>query len=317
MIKNSQILAYENSNKHNCKNQGNLITDGENGEICCSKCGVVLVEKIINPTNGIVYFSDRDYFTKATSGPPSKIHIQQGGSIISKSNTDASGRSLQIKNKIQFSRMRLWESRNRTPKERNFSRAFVILDAFADKLNLSETAKEHAAYIYRKAVDMKIIRGHSIPSMIASAIYATCKQLAIPRSIDDIAQAGNIPRRTLSRSYRRLVQKLRLKIIPTKIDYISKVASSVSASEKSIRLSQKILDCAKKENIHVGKNPIGMTSAAVYLASIGLGENITMKKISEKNYISVVTIRKLVKALKPFAAKYIKTIEDAGKVNAN
>ncbi|MDX1596329.1 MAG: transcription factor TFIIB, partial [Nitrosopumilaceae archaeon] len=80
-------------------------------------------------------------------------------------------------------------------------------------------------------------------------------------------------------------------------------------SEKIRRISTKILEDAKKEDVHVGKNPIGLAAASVYISSIGNGKDISMASLSRKSNISTVTIRKLVKMLKPFAAKYIETID--------
>ncbi len=298
---------------HSCadKNYSVLVTDNENGEVCCSKCGTVLVEKTIDRANPSRIFSSEDHVSKKANGPPSKLYMSslKSSSIIPDTTLDASGRKMIPENRARFSRMRLWDSRSKNNKERGFLRAFTILDSFANKLHLPENAKEHSAYIYRKAADRKIIKGHSILSMMSASVYVSCKQLSIPRSIDDVAQIANIPKKTLARSFRRLVRELDLEIISSNIDYVSKVASSVSIGEKSKRISSKILQDAKKEGIHVGKNPIGLTAASVYLSAIGSGEYVTMKKLSQKNNISTVTIRKLVRVLRPFAARYIKTIE--------
>jgi len=61
--------------------------------------------------------------------------------------------------------------------------------------------------------------------------------------------------------------------------------------------------------MHVGKNPIGIAGASIYLSAINHNEHVPMAKISRKIDISVVTIRKISKLLKPFASKYIKSID--------
>ena len=144
---------------------------------------------------------------------------------------------------------------------------------------------------------------------MTASIYATCKQLGIPRSLDDIANVANINRKRLAGSYRRLVKKLDLDVSTTETNYVSKIGSSVSVNEKTVRLANKIIQDAKKENIQVGKNPIGVTAASIYLSAMKYGENVTLAKISRKNNISSVTIRKIAKLLRPLAAKYIKSIE--------
>lgn len=292
-------------------NHTSPITDINTGEICCNNCGTVLIEKTIDGTPEPTFSKD-DYLRKARNGPPAKISVSDmsKSSTISKSNIDASGNRLLSKNINYFSRIRFWDSRTKSNrKERNLMRAFTILDAFASKLNMPENAKEHTAYIYRKAVEKNIIRGNSINSVMASSVLVTCKQLGIPRSIDEVSNVSNISKKSLSKTYRRLVKNLELKVVSLNIDYVPKIANSLSVSEKTSRLANKILNDAKKEKIHLGRNPIGISAASVYLSAINYDEHVPYAKISRKTNISTVTLRKLSRLLRPIAAKYIQSID--------
>lgn len=205
--------------------------------------------------------------------------------------------------------MRFWDSRSKNGgKDQNLVKAFVILDANAGNLNMPENAKENAAYIYRKASDMNLIRGSSIQDMMAASVYASCRQLGIPRSINETSKISNVSKKKLARAYRRLVRNLRLEIGPT-VDYLSKVTNLLSLSQKVTRLANKIITDAKKENIHVGKNPMSITAASIYLSAINYDEHVSLSKVSKTTNISTVTIRKIIKILKPVAAKYIQSID--------
>lgn len=302
-----QMLECCHSNNHTSP-----VTDTTTGEICCSDCGIVLKEKTAEQTNGLRAFTNEDFLNNTVNGPPSKMAMSNmsKSSIISKKNVDAIGKRIVSNNKAHFSRMRLWDSRSKnSSKERNLIRAFTVLDAYASKLSMPENAKEHAAYIYRKAVNNNIVRGSSIPSMMAASVFAACKQLGIPRSMDDTSKVANISKKRLSKTYKRLVQNLDLDVNHFEIDYVSKISNSLSVSEKSARLAGKIINDLKKEHLHVGKNPIGITSASLYLSAINYDEHVSIEKISKKTNISTVTIRKMVKLLRPFAAKYLKSID--------
>lgn len=302
-----------NQNLHKCiEKKFVIVTDEDTGEVFCSSCGEVLKERLVDMSSDARTYSKEQYLSKTRTGTPSKISMFDMGNstTINKHDRDSTGRFIPSKNKMHFSRLRLWDSRSKKKhKERNLTDAFTMLDAMAVKLNLPENAKERAAYMYRKAVERNIIRGNSINSMVSATVYVACKQLGIPRSIDEIATTANIKRKTLSRTIRRIIQKLEIDTTTAKINYIPKVANSVELSERSVRLSNKIIEDAKKEKLHVGKNPIGLSVASVYLSAIGCGECVSMAKLSKKHNISTVTIRKLVKMLRPFAAKYIDSIE--------
>ena len=59
--------------------------------------------------------------------------------------------------------------------------------------------------------------------------------------------------------------------------------------------------------ITVGKAPMGMAAAALYLACVMNGENRTQKDIAHASGVTEVTIRNRYKELKRFLDLYIKT----------
>ena len=54
----------------------------------------------------------------------------------------------------------------------------------------------------------KINRGRTMASLISASLYAACRENNIPRTLDDIAQAGNVERKILSRDLRTIIKKL-------------------------------------------------------------------------------------------------------------
>jgi transcription initiation factor TFIIIB Brf1 subunit/transcription initiation factor TFIIB len=50
-----------------------------------------------------------------------------------------------------------------------------------EKLGLSDTIVEKAAYTYRKVQERGLIRGRTIDSMLAAALYSACREMETPR----------------------------------------------------------------------------------------------------------------------------------------
>ena len=95
------------------------------------------------------------------------------------------------------------------------------------KLGLSNQIVENAAYIYRKAVDAKLTRGKTTVSLVSASLYAACRENNIPRTLDDIAKAGNVERRILSRDIRTIIKKLGLNLNQyDTISFISKISNN-------------------------------------------------------------------------------------------
>ena len=114
------------------------------------------------------------------------MHDMGLSTVIGLENTDASGRSLQSSMKTTVERLRTWDRRSQVHEsvDRNLRQAFSELDRLAEKLNVSDAVIEKAAYIYRKAIEKKLIRGRSISGLIAASLYAAFRNTETPRTFE-------------------------------------------------------------------------------------------------------------------------------------
>jgi transcription initiation factor TFIIB len=160
------------------------------------------------------------------------------------------------------------------------------------KLGIPDNVVENAAFIYRKAVKAKLTRGRTMASLLSASLYASCRQNNTPRTLDDIANAGNVERRILSRDLRTIIRKLGLKLIQyNTASFIVKISNNMNLNEKTKRDAFDILKKCEDEKITAGKHPVAQAAASLYIASILSGEKISQKKFSEESGVSDVTIR--------------------------
>ena len=158
---------------------------------------------------------------------------------------------------------------------------------------------EKAAYIYRKALEKKLVRGRSISGMMGSALYAACREVETPRTLKDIAGVMNIKKGDLARCYRLLVKELDLKMpVVDSVQNVARIASKVGLSEKTKRYAIKILRKAEENKTSAGKNPMGLAATALYLSCVKNGENKTQLDLAGAANITEVTIRNRCKGLK-------------------
>lgn len=95
-------------------------------------------------------------------------------------------------------------------KERNLRRAFSVLYALEDKLNLSAATVEKGVYIYRKALQKYLIRGRAIESVVTAAVYITLGETLTPISLKEISNVSNIRIKSISRMLDSSLQNLTL-----------------------------------------------------------------------------------------------------------
>jgi transcription initiation factor TFIIB len=144
-----------------------------------------------------------------------------------------------------------------------------------------------------------LVRGRTISSVLAAAIYMACRELGAPRSIRDMAEITSVKSKAISHRYRLLALELDIKvplIDPEK--YVAKIANKARIGEKAKRSAIEMIRDAGKKEISAGKNPIGLAGAALYMSCVSNGENRTQKDIAEAAGVTELTIRNRFKDLK-------------------
>ena len=270
-----------------------IITDSERGEMFCGGCGLVLVQNIIDISHESNGYSSEDFMKLTRTGPATSLTMHDRGlSTVIGINKDFSGNNLSNKTKYEFNRLRTWDQRSKSRSTVTLSKAFTLLNTMKTKLAIPDNVVENAAYIYRKIVSEKLTRGRTLASLVAAALYAACRENNIPRTLDDVAKAGNIERRILSKDLRTIIKRLGLNLSQYDISsFISKISNNMNLSEKTKRDAFIILKRCETKEITAGKHPVAQAVASLYIACIINGEKISQKKFSEESGVSDVTIR--------------------------
>lgn len=305
MISNKQQkLVFEKGKKylHEGESHGPFVTDNVRGEILCARCGMILADKVEDSSPEQQSFSTEDYSNSTRTGLGSALSIHDKGlsTVIGNTDRDASGNSISTYMKYAFSRLRTWDSRSKSSSaERNLRSAFIIMGAIQSKLDVSDAVVERAAYLYRKALTKNMIRGRTISGMILAALYVACRESGVPRTMQDVSDAGNISFKNLSRHYRVFVKTLELQVDSLNpSELVSKIGTSVGISEKAQRDALDIVEMAKKKGLADGKNPMSLAATALFMAGVINGESVTQDKIAKASGISAVTIRNVTKVFK-------------------
>jgi transcription initiation factor TFIIB len=291
-----------NSNCSRCGKKS-LLTDEVTGEQFCGKCGYVISQKVDETGPEQRSFSTQGGVDTGRTGSPISLtrHDKGLSTIINPANRDATGKPLSASMKSTIRRLRTWDSRSQSQAsaDRNLRQALAELGRLKDKLTISSSVFEKAAYIYRKALEKKLVRGRSISAMISASLYAACRDTETPRTLKDIADAANVKRKDISRCYRLLYNELELKMpVVDPIQCIARISSNLKLTEKTKRYAAKILKETQKRQESSGKDPMGLAAAALYFSCVKNGVYVTQRDLAEAANVTEVTIRNRFKALK-------------------
>jgi transcription initiation factor TFIIB len=276
--------------------------DYECAEIVCMDCGFVVAAKIADRGPEWRAFDDEQRSKRTRVGAPLTYTIHDKGlsTTIDWHDRDVYGKSLSPGQKAQVYRLRKWQRRIRVSDatERNLAFALSEITKISNNLNLPKNILETASVIYRKAVKERLIRGRSIQGVTSAALYLACRQCGLPRTLDEIAQASNVNKKEVGRSYRFLIKELNYSIPPLRPgQYITKFSNQLTMQGKVEEIAHKILASAKELKLTSGRGPTGIAAAASYIASVLTGERKTQREIAEIAQVTEVTIRNRYKEL--------------------
>jgi transcription initiation factor TFIIB len=276
--------------------------DYESAEIVCMNCGIVVAAKLADRGPEWRAFDDEQRAKRARVGAPLTYTIHDKGlsTMIDWHDRDIYGKRLSPGQKAQIYRLRKWQRRIRVSDatERNLAFALSEISKISNTLNLPKNILETASVIYRKAVKEHLIRGRSIQGVTSAAIYVACRQCGLARTLEEIAQASNINKKEVGRSYRFLIKELNYFIPPLKpSQYITKFSNQLTMQGKVEEIAHKILSTARDLKLTSGRGPTGIAAAASYIASVLTGERKTQREIAEIAQVTEVTIRNRYKEL--------------------
>ena len=168
-----------------------------------------------------------------------------------------------------------------------------------DKLGLSDAIVEKTPYIYRKVEHRGLVKGRTIPGILAAAVYLACREMGTPRTLKDITRISNSKRKGIARNIRILTVELGIK--PPVFDpmkCIVKVANTAQIGERTTRHAFKMMnELLRRKTASGGKDQMGLAASILYIACKETGERKPQKVMASAAGVSEVTIRNRVRDL--------------------
>ncbi len=286
----------------NCENcgKGEFSLDSTTQENICVNCGHVVQTKI---EEGAEWrsFEGEEGSRIRVGMPPNPLMPDKGISTVIGSKYGDSTERISAKFKTDLRRLRMLQRRITLPdsKDRNLAVALRELNELGERLEIPLFVLERASNIYRTALERDLIRGRSIKSVVAAALYAAIRQTENPRTLKEISEASGQEKRELAKKYRLIVRKLRLRLpMPDPVKYVRKICSEAGLSKKVMLEAQKIIRLAQEEKLTGGKNPTVMAAAATYYACILLNVEVTQQDIANAADVTETTVRNRFQGLK-------------------
>lgn len=269
----------------------NLFWNKKRGEVICRDCGLVLDDKMIDFSQEWREFDAETGQSQRRGGAP-MTYRQYDKGLGTEVGTRADLSRMGRKQRSKFFRLRKWQYRISSAIERNLKMALAEMKRVASFLRLPKSVEEEASRIYTRAVQRGLVRGRSMESVVAGALYTACRRHNIPRTLDEMATAAGIDKKEIGRTYRFVTRELGIKMLPSKpSQYIPRFASALKLKAKTQTYAITILNKAQKKGLTSGRGPTGIAAAALYVSALIHGEKRTQREVADVAGVTEVTIR--------------------------
>ncbi|MGI0018561.1 MAG: transcription initiation factor IIB [Nitrosotalea sp.] len=267
---------------------GKLIFDLEKNEKICSNCGIVTDHDFDNHSG---YDLEHSSSSEPTSSMMYDISLS---TMIDKKNVDSSGK--QIYSGFEMEKLRRLNkfTISNDAKTRNLNKAMADIRRITGVLGFGNSIAERASYIYRKALNKDLIRGRSITGISVAAIYIACKDVGVSFPIDKINEhVENVSKKTVVHYYKFLLRQMKMSVsIPEPSQNVSKIAARANLGGRTQRRALGILSKVGDDPTLIGKKPISVAAAALYMAALETKEYTTQLRLAVAADLTTITIRK-------------------------
>ena len=195
-------------------------------------------------------------------------------------------------------RLRWINARTSKSEIRNLRTALRELKRLGAALDLPTEAQSTASYYYRKALKANLIRGRSINSMIAAAVYLAAREHDFAIVLKDLEAECAEEKKVIARCMRVYMTELKIKPKITKANaMIARLSSKLEITPETENEARKILQEARELKLDVGKSPMSVAAAVIYLACLRTGERRTQQMVADAAMTTPVTLRNRFRAI--------------------
>lgn len=291
----ASAMGDEGLQCHHCGSSDIALMEGN---YTCRECCTVAQRYLDHSAEWRYYgHDDARGADPARCGPPANELLPSIGSILSA--TGAMRGSIGSRMMRQY---QMWNAM--TYRERSLYSVCDFLSVSAARNGIPHAILEEAKNMYKKISELKISRGENRHAIIASCVYLSCKTNKVPRSISEVAEMFNLKDHCMTRACKTLQELLHVPVACSRpMDFVNRFCSKLDANADFTAACRRVVSRATALDVLSEYTPPSAVAGCILLVNDAHRAGISKKRIAEVCKISVVTISKCHKHLRPYAAE--------------
>lgn len=210
---------------------GRVVKSGSD-ELVCQDCGMIVQQdRIDRGPDWRQAESGEESLSRVGTAFTHRKHDHGLSTVIGRGNRDGKGQRLGQSQARKMSRLRerekWWNTSDST--DLTLKRGLAEVERMGSALGLSDSVRETASVVYRRALTESIHVGRSIEGVATAAVYVGARQMQTPRSPSKVSTVSRVSHTRWLRTYRALSAKLQLKVDPaTPQDFVHRIVVGVA-----------------------------------------------------------------------------------------
>lgn len=270
-----------------------LVEDAHAGDMICSRCGLVVGDRIVDVSSEWRTFSD-------SNSDPSRVGAAENPLLENDLSTRiGAAAGTEYHNRSSMS------STNRT-----LSGAFRDINEIADRVGLPKTITDEAAGLFKRVHEQKRLRNRPRLAIVSACIYLACRLQGAPRSLRELSTISGVQASIIAKCYKAILKTVETprQALSTHVDsgdFMLRFCSNLSLPVEVQRIATNIAAVAKEKSITDGRNPTSIAAAAIYMASQVSDTKRSQREISEVAGCAESTIKHSYRLMLSRAAELI------------
>ncbi|OBA21539.1 cyclin-like protein [Metschnikowia bicuspidata var. bicuspidata NRRL YB-4993] len=280
-----------------------LIERFSEGDIVCGTCGLVLSDRVVDTRSEWRTFSNDDQ----NGDDPSRVG-DAGNPLLD--SEDLSTMISYAPENVRVGRdLNRAQSKSLVEKKDNaLSAAYAKISQMCDGYQLPKIVQDASKEVYKLVYDEKRLRGKSLESIMAAAIFIGCRNSKVARSFKEIWALTNVPKTEIGRVFKIAILVIKEKNATNPSAYslmedseqttqtsaedlIRRFCSRLGIKNDVTNAAEHIARKCKENGTLAGRSPITVAATVIYMASLVFKSEVSPSKIASNTGVSEGTIK--------------------------
>lgn len=174
----------------------------------------------------------------------------------------------------------------------NLRTAVNSTKSLVNELHLPTFVVRSVADYYKQIMKEDPPRKDTLDTLVPALIYLVCRKSGVPLRLSRLPEVSNAPKNKIIGMYFDTIELLKIHVKPPSISHlVLQLSKEMELGGGTISKSREIVSKLKKKHEVIGKDPVGLAAAAVYVAAKYNGLDVTKYDVKNIASISKATLR--------------------------